>query len=387
MSEQPGYNPEQEVTEGMLENAIIQAEDEITNQEKNPINDVLARTDQLGFFAAIGEAAKPHAKNIAKISFIDLKATASGALALIPLLGEGQAAAIIGSHVDDVDRFVKSKDLYEAAILEGARPLRAAMEVGKSGLNVAIMEPIEIAKAIRTAQTAAPEAIKAVDIASNNAKSTDKEIKKSSKLLDKLRKKNKNLPANAVDANDPVQYFRSLLDMQEKNPKLYDAITRYNQAVQNNKDTQSAFFRVMADARDALNPRQMEIFKKALEQYPNLTIDKALHFAAQGMITETKSQKLLFGLKKVIPQAIHAIDPTPDVPQAVSLAAWGVELFGIHGAGVIPAAWQLAKNRVDWIKEGYGMGKDVTTIIVDRTKKKVAGMREPKVMKAAEAFV
>jgi hypothetical protein len=389
MSEIPGYNPEQqEVTESMLDSAISEATEEIKNQDKNPVNDVLARTDQLGFFAAVGEAMKPHNKNFAKISFIDLKAAASGVLALIPLLGEGQAATIIGGNIREL-RGVNVKDLYDAARLEGASAVRASIEIGK----IVPALTIESITAIRAAQHAPAEGVAHADKALKEVNKAQDAVKKAEKALEKVQKKAQPVldKASKISETDPaVQSAKAVLAVEKVNLSIAKTAEQLEKAIKEGYDAKSALEAAQRIARTQLTDSQYKVFTEAFNA--NEPIEKALHYALNGFYSKDKTfftKGLNTGknfVKHNFGKVLETIDPTPDVPQAITLSMWGAELCGLHGAGVVPAAWQLAKNRVDWVKESYGMGKDVGTVIYDRTKKKIAELKEPKIAIALDAF-
>lgn len=93
------------------------------------------------------------------------------------------------------------------------------------------------------------------------------------------------------------------------------------------------------------------------------------------------------GPKKFLWTAVHAFDPTPDVPSSVSLGFFLAEAFGLHGASAIPAFIQLAMNSVETAKVYGRMGKDVVGVVKAHVRRDVAALRDPQVVQAARAFM
>lgn len=289
MSEVPGYVPESEATEINLDREITEAQQEVAGGMTEPVQDVVDRTSQLGFFAAVKDAASPHLTTLKDVAWKDTKASVMLVVSLIPFLGEGYALR---------------KTATEVAKAKGA--------VDKAK------------KAADTAMVLTPELL----------------------------------------------------------AKEAAATTKFNTAITQSVDV----------LRKLKNPKRLKIFQEAIERGADAT--DALRFAEQGAITLSKGEKFKYavtaktrhGLKSSALGFLNELNPTPDVPAAVDMAGLGAEMLGIHGAGAVGPAWQIAVDRKPWIQAEIGLVRDVGKVVADRTKRKFAKLREPNVEKAAAAF-
>lgn len=82
---------------------------------------------------------------------------------------------------------------------------------------------------------------------------------------------------------------------------------------------------------------------------------------------------------------MRSIDPFPDVPPKLTKVARVAGLV-LPGANIVPAVWQLAHNKVEWAKMYRGLALDMDKVVLNRFNRKITGMKEPQVARAAAAF-
>lgn len=83
---------------------------------------------------------------------------------------------------------------------------------------------------------------------------------------------------------------------------------------------------------------------------------------------------------------LHKIDPFPDVPPQLAMVA-GLAEFVLPGANLVPALWQLGRNKIEWAKMYGGMALDMGKVVMNRLDGKLTIAKKPDMMAAAGAFV
>lgn len=83
---------------------------------------------------------------------------------------------------------------------------------------------------------------------------------------------------------------------------------------------------------------------------------------------------------------LHKIDPFPDVPPQLAMVA-GLAEFVLPGANILPAVWQLGRNKFEWAKMYGGMALDMGKVVMKRLDGKLTTAKKPDMMAAAGAFV
>lgn len=288
---------EQLSQEESLDKAITEAEAEITERMKNPAQDLVDRTNQLGFFAAVKEAADPHLNEMKSASFKDLKATFAAAIALIPFVGEARSAS---------------------ALVGTGKAMETAKEVYSTGKKGNILQKIG------APFKATGEFFKTIESQKVEANAIRASILKAGV--------EKALPKHAKIAEQGVKVADTLIDA-----------TLLNKAP--------------------------SIVKKA-----KMAIGITSKLDPTGKIKE--------GVGKVM----DFVNPTPDVPVIVDIASNGAEAIGIHGAGIIAPLWQMAVNRIVFVKHSFGLVKDVGAVVVERAKQKIQVLADEKESQAAGVF-
>lgn len=112
-----------------------------------------------------------------------------------------------------------------------------------------------------------------------------------------------------------------------------------------------------------------------------------------GKLTEAQKAygvaKKQFGKDTLISGALHVmhkIDPFPDVPPQLAMVA-GLAEFVLPGANILPAVWQLGRNKFEWAKMYGGLAIDMGKVVMKRMDGKFNEAKKPDVMAAAGAFV
>lgn len=83
---------------------------------------------------------------------------------------------------------------------------------------------------------------------------------------------------------------------------------------------------------------------------------------------------------------MHKVDPFPDVPPQLAMVA-GLAEFVLPGANILPAVWQLGRNKIEWAKMYGGMALDMGKVVMNRLDGKLTTAKKPDMMAAAGAFV
>lgn len=83
---------------------------------------------------------------------------------------------------------------------------------------------------------------------------------------------------------------------------------------------------------------------------------------------------------------MHKIDPFPDVPPQLAMVA-GLAEFVLPGANILPAVWQLGRNKFEWAKMYGGLALDMGKVVMKRLDGKLNEAKKPDVMAAAGVFV
>lgn len=99
--------------------------------------------------------------------------------------------------------------------------------------------------------------------------------------------------------------------------------------------------------------------------------------------------KKQFGKDTLISGALHLmhkVDPFPDVPPQLAMVA-GLAEFVLPGANILPAVWQLGRNKIEWAKMYGGMALDMGKVVMNRLDGKLTTAKKPDMMAAAGAFV
>lgn len=83
---------------------------------------------------------------------------------------------------------------------------------------------------------------------------------------------------------------------------------------------------------------------------------------------------------------LHKIDPFPDVPPQLAMVAGLAELV-LPGSNILPAVWQLGRDKIEWAKMYGGLALDMGKVVMKRLDGKLSAAKKPDVMAAAAAFV
>ena len=313
---------EQVVTSPELAERISHAQAEILAQGQNPEAVVGRNIAEMGFMQALWETAKPHTKKLREINFKNLKAQGAALLSLIPVIGQGKAFL---STVGVVKGYEAGAKAYKAE--KGWRKVKA---IG-AGFGRAMAEN-------------APE------------------LAKAGSLFEKAR------------AGSMVGYLEKEGALRAERIAASIAHGTY----ESSKDA--------AKALKAGLSWNKEVAKKAVAEGLDLAADAAGKTGV-GRWAFKQIEKRKIPTMNILsnPEKRAGIgaflDLTPDVPGWLSLTTAVGEVVGIHGIDVIPAALQMGKNTVDYVKTYSALTNDVLNLAIDRVTGRGKG-----VAKAAQLF-
>lgn len=298
---------EQSVASPELASKITDAQLEILPEGKNPEAVAVRNIEELGFFQALWETAKPHTKKLLEINFKNLKAQGALVLSLIPVLGEGKAL------------------LSTVGIKEGFKAGKVAFQAEK-GLSKYKAIGVGLARA---AAENAPSAAKAGSLFAKTAEG--------SQVL-KLQAQ------GAVRAENIAQNIAH---------GQYESVAAAKKAL-----------------RDAMN-YNAKTTKDAIDTTLNAAAKEAGKGGLGKMAyKEFEKRKLPLMDKLSRPEArvgvVHFLDLTPDVPGWLTFATGAAETVGVHGADAIPALLQIGKNSVDTGVTYGRLTKDVWNLVMNR---------------------
>lgn len=315
-----------------LRQSMETANSRIQAEAQAPQADIVERTAHMGLFSALLESQKSHGKKMLEIQFKNVKVAAMAALSLVPFLGEGASAARAAEKV---------ATLESSAAKQLANP-------NKLGKYVKTQEKLGAAKAAYKAEVG--------------------RMKSGLSVAEKARlaSLSKNAELKGLGQHVGVQAAK----LEKGKYKIFKT------ELGKNIDAESALFHAKKgiDTTKTWAPLgEKTVFGKKVE----LPTGK---WKFRGRMA---GEQTAFGM---VESALHTLDPYPDVPGVVSMFGL-LEIVGVHGAELAPAAWQFVANKAQMVKEYAGMGKDAAKIVLSRMGMKFDTLKEGRVQRAAEAFI
>lgn len=321
-TEFPQYNEQESVRR-----AASGAESEIRKDMEYPPREAAQAAGDLGLFQELFARGKQNAKDQMYLQWKDLKATAAGALSVIPLVGEAGTFAKVKTAI------TAGKELKTAT-------KAAKVAQGLGGFDGFIDVAAATTKA-KDAKTAFITALKVIRVRPSH--SSVAAIK------------------GAIGAQREAGKARTVLE------------ATYNAAGQHFPDAG------MINKMDAVVSAQATA--KAAAKGAAVRV---------GLNTTERVLKMGEGAGHTKPEStmgkiFKELDPFPDVPAKVSVTA-GIAEFFLPGSNIVPAAWQLIDNKVQSMKKNAEFAGDTRDIILKHLKRSIDNLRKPDVRQAAKSF-
>lgn len=393
---------------------ILALRERLMSEAANPEQVVSRSINEMGFFEGLKETVKPHLKAQKEIAFKELKAGASLALSLIPVLGEGQGLGkgLFGITVDASKTVAQGAIKFEPAVRLGkaAERVKTAYNSGRVVNGIVKFSPVA-GEAATLVGTVRPE--KGVKVIGKGkelfiaVKSKAKDI--FSMATSPLAAKNAGLSSLTKDFSEASQEGTKLLtknmlkgagvrgvaELQKR--AEFGAKAAYVGKLKEAGLTHDVAWYNLVDKwryRGAL--KSAKAAAKEVTDKTNLLLDAHL---ADRMLGKNVVQKGMesFVLKKA-PGAIEKtaaaaknvqfkafferwLNLTPDVPHWISYTTGIAEFLGAHGIDAIPAVMQMGINRYKQVMVSKDMAMDVLGYTAGRVLKKVVERKG-----AAEVF-
>ena len=375
---------------------LLALRERLMAEAANPENVVSRSINEMGFWEGLKHTVKPHMAKQKEIMFKELKAGASLAISLVPVLGEGKG---IGTGLFGI---TKAKDLPW---------MKVSAEAFKEGKVV--FEPAMRAKnAISAAKEgyATARAFSAVD-----------NLKKVSEVTQKTPGIFKRAGARIHDSLRPVgAIFAGKSDLQRSIGQAYSDAAQQGAEAMAKRLKVDKIYQVTKGKREAekvayTTTKAAETIKRGIQKREwyrldkhwkaigveiaakrarkdaakigNVAIKMAIEpgFHVNGRKVNAAQRAVETGLKKASPAIIEGtrfgqykafferwLNLTPDVPVWISTTTGVAEFLGAHGIDAIPAVMQMGINRYQQLKVSKDMGLDVLGYVATRALGKLA---------------
>lgn len=366
----------------------------------NPERVVTRSIGEMGFWEGMKETLKPHMAKAKEIAFKELKANASLALSLVPVLGEGKG---LGTGLFGVT--VKA-----GAPVEKAITFEPFVRLGKAGQH--LKTGFESGRTVNEIVKYSPVAHEAADLVAHVR--PDKAFKPAGRVKEiwyragtkardifstvgaSLHAKNTALGSLSADFSHSasegatviakrfgVQGIREAQHAKAAAKSAAFAAEKMKVAVKNAGSREWWKFPVRwarsVGGEVRANVASMKAGKKAGEAV-TIAVEATIPGYHHGV-----ARVLERGVKQAAPTAIEAtrfgkfhaffdkwLNLTPDVPVWLSTTTGVLEFLGAHGVDAVPAVMQMAVNRYQQVKLSMDAAKDVMAYTTGRILQKVA---------------
>lgn len=417
-----GVAPEQEQPQKRLEDMpefqklapeqqekILAARERMMSEAMNPQSVVSRSINEMGFFEGLKETVKPHLKKQKEIMFKELKANASLALSLIPILGQGKGlgTGLLGITVN-----------AEKTVAQGAIKFEPFIRLKKAGVY---------AKTAFNSRRSVNQIVKFSPLAGEAAKLvTDLRPEKGIKTIGKgkellLRVKSKardifsvvgaSLHAKSAGIGSLGADFSGSAREGAKAIAAKLGVEGIQAAQQLKNVVKFEAYRGVKIAVAAQNVGSKEWYKFPLRwarsaggevgaRWASMKAGKEAGKAVTSAVKDVVGSKNVVGkwveggIKRAAPTAIEAtkfgkfhaffdrwLNLTPDVPVWLSTTTGVMEFLGAHGIDAVPAVMQMGVNRYKSVMVSKDMALDVLGYTIKRGFGKIVERKQ-----AAEVF-
>lgn len=380
---------------------LLALRERLQHEAMDPKAVVARNINEMGFWEGLKETVKPHLAKQKEILFKELKAGASLALSLVPVLGEGKGlgTGLFGITVN------KAKTVGEGAIkfepfVRGEKAIRAAkLGYAFSRGDTAASKLLKFEKTSGSIFTRmAMKGADIVDMAGAHTKDIFQSVKagfgakaaaersfvndfqkaaqeESKRIAEKLGVEGIHAAQQAKRVAKVEAYKKVMKQVAEKNAaggEWYKFPLRWARSLGGEVRGRIASIKAGRVAGKAVTEAVEESLKS--KNVVGRFVEGTAKRAAPTVIEATKFGKF------------HAffdrwLDLTPDVPLWLSTTTGILEFFGAHGIDAIPAVLQMAHNRYKQVMISKDMALDVMKYTAMRGLRKLAERKQ-----AAEAF-
>ncbi len=380
---------------------LLALRERLMAEAANPENVVSRSINEMGFWEGLKHTVKPHMAKHKEIMFKELKAGASLAISLVPVLGEGkglgtglfgigtkQAPAVVDGivnlktlHFEPLARLgnaaTKGKEAFTAA---KAMPKSADLlwKFGKTNdKNILVRGAIKTADAIDRVGAHAKDALRPAAILFGAKGAVEHSLGAASHA------------SAAEGAEAMAKTFKVEKVYEATKAKKIAKQVAYNttkvaeeakRGIQNRKWYELPKHWKAIGAEIAAKRARREAGKLG-----NVAIKQAIEAGFEGRKVGKARKVIESGVKKVSPAVIEGtrfgqykafferwLNLTPDVPVWISTTTGVAEFLGAHGIDAIPAVMQMGINRYQQLKVSKDMGLDVLGYVATRALGKLA---------------
>jgi hypothetical protein len=385
---------------------LLSLRERMRAEADNPQHVVTRSINEMGFWEGLKETIKPHLKQHKEIMFKELKANASLALSLIPVIGEakGLGSGLFGLTAKGGEA-IKSTTKLKNIQFEPITRLGNAGKAAKEAWFAAKTAPKTAEKFMKFEKTSgsiftrmAMKTADVLDVAGSNIK-------------DKLRPVTMLFGAKTAAQHSLGSDFSHSAQEGSAAMARKWGVADIQTAQQFKRAEKAKAYAGVKEGVAQLNANQREWYKFPIrwarsakgEVVARLASMKAGKEAAKGVTAAVEASLksknpvgrfVESGVKRAAPTAIEGtrfgafkgffekwLNLTPDVPVWLSTTTGVMEFLGAHGIDAIPAALQMGINRFQQVKVSKDMALDVLSYTVNRGLRKVVERRQ-----AAEVF-
>jgi|GEM_PF-768669 len=382
---------------------LLAIRERLQAEAMNPQQVVSRSINEMGFWEGMKETVKPHLAKQKEIMFKDLKAYASAALSLVPVLGEGKGlgTGLLGITAKEGKALTSATRLRNVQFEPFVRLSKAAAKGKEAMAGVKAAKATE--KLLRFEKTSgsiftkvAVKMADAVDYTGAVIKDVVRPmgavLAGKNKAMHVLGEEFSTSASHGATVMAEKFHVQSIREAQKLKATMKanaynavkDAVRQVNAADKWYKFpvkwARSAAGEVAAQAAKARVGKEFgkgvtKAVKEATKHTgPKGWVESGIKRAAPTVIEGTKFGKF---------QAFfdHWLNLTPDVPVWLSTTTGLMEFLGAHGIDTIPAALQLAHNRYKQVIVTKDMALDVVRYTAMRGLQKMADRKQ-----AAEVF-
>jgi len=381
---------------------LLALREQLAAEAMNPERVVTRSIDEMGFWEGMKETMKPHQAKLKELAFNDLKATASAAISLVPVLGEGmglgtglfgigtkEAPAVVNGVIN-----LKSVHFEPLVRLEKAgRYAKTAFNSGRTVNEIVKYSPVAQDAAELVTHVRPEKSFKAIGKGKdvfNAAKSKARDI--FSFVGATLDSKGGAIGSLSADFNMSAKEGTKVLagkmgvaGIQEaQNAKTLAknaafAGVKVEVAAKNAASGEWYKF-PLRWARSATGEVRANIASIKMGKEANKGVNAAVETALQGKNLNKAQKWVESGVMKAAPGVIEGthmgayknffekwLNLTPDVPIWISTTTGVLEFLGMHGIDALPGASQLL---IDKYKRAM-VTKDAAMDVLGYTMKRV----------------
>ncbi len=378
---------------------LLSLRERMQAEAMSPQHVVTRSIDEMGFFEGLKETVKPHLKAQKEIMFKELKANASLALSLIPVLGEGKGlgTGLLGITVkkgEAVEKAIKFEPFVR--LKKAGEYAKSAYHSGRSVNQIVKHTPVANEVATLIAHVRPEKAYKAPGRIKSVIQGEMRKAKDIFSILTSpLNIKHGALSSLGEDfsksAGEGAKIMATKLGVDgiqvaqhAKAIAKAEAYIKVKQIVAGKNAVQSEWWKFPARwARSAKGEivGRLASIKAGKEAGKQVTIEVARSIPGYKKGVERWVEG---GVKRAAPTAIEAtkfgkfhaffdrwLNLTPDVPVWLSTTTGVMEFLGAHGIDAVPAVMQMGIDRYQQIKVSKDMALDVLAYTAKRGMRKI----------------